>query len=123
MNLRAARPTIRKSAGLYGYERALARLGLAPVAGADEAGRGACAGPLVAAAAVLRDGRRGEVPGLADSKMLTPLARERVYEAVVRKAAAWSVVVVPPEEVDRAGLHVSSIEAMRRALAKLESTP
>lgn len=123
MNLRAARPTIRKSAGLYGYERALARLGLAPVAGADEAGRGACAGPLVAAAAVLRDGRRGEVPGLADSKMLTPLARERVYEAVVRKAAAWSVVVVPPEEVDRAGLHVSNIEAMRRALAKLECTP
>lgn len=123
MNLRAARPTIRQSSGLYGYERALARLGLAPVAGADEAGRGACAGPLVAAAAVLRDGRRGEVPELADSKLLTPLARERVYDAVLRRAAAWSVVVVPAEETDRTGLHVANVEAMRRALAKLERTP
>lgn len=123
MNLRASRPTIRKSAGLYGYERALARLGLAPVAGADEAGRGACAGPLVAAAAVLRGGKRGEVPGLADSKLLTPQSRERVYGEVVRRTAAWSVVVVPPADVDRAGLHVANIEAMRRALAKLECTP
>ncbi|MFW6203706.1 MAG: ribonuclease HII [Actinomycetota bacterium] len=123
MNLRAARPTIRRTSGLYGYERALTRLGLAPVAGTDEAGRGACAGPLVAAAAVLREGRRGEVPGLADSKLLTPQARERVYAAVVRRAAAWSVVVVPAEEIDRAGLHVANVEAMRRALAKLECTP
>ncbi|MGH3356678.1 MAG: ribonuclease HII, partial [Nocardioidaceae bacterium] len=48
--------TVRKDAGLYGYERALRRAGFAPIAGVDEAGRGACAGPLVAAAAVLREG-------------------------------------------------------------------
>ena len=42
--------TVRRDAGLYGYERALRRVGLDPVAGVDEAGRGACAGPLVAAA-------------------------------------------------------------------------
>lgn len=118
-----AKATVRRDAGLYGYERALTRLGLAPVAGADEAGRGACAGPLVVAAAVLRDGRRGEVPDLADSKLLTPPVRERVYEVVVARAAAWSVVVVPAEEVDRRGLHVTNIEAMRRALARLELTP
>jgi ribonuclease HII len=123
MNVRAARPTIRKSSGLYGYERALCRLGLAPVAGADEAGRGACAGPLVAAAVVLVEGRRGEVPGLADSKLLTPAARERVYEAVIGRAAAWSVVVVPATEVDRIGLHVANVQALRRALAKLEVSP
>jgi ribonuclease HII len=123
MNVRAARPTIRKSSGLYGYERALCRLGLAPVAGADEAGRGACAGPLVAAAAVLAEGRRGEVPGLADSKLLTPAVRERVYAAVVGRAAAWSVVVVPATEVDRIGLHVANVQALRRALAKLEVSP
>jgi ribonuclease HII len=117
------RATVRRDAGLYGYERTLARLGLAPVAGADEAGRGACAGPLVVAAAVLRQGRRGEVPGLADSKLLTPPVRERVYEAVVTRAAAWSVVVVPADEVDRRGLHVTNIEAMRRALARLELAP
>ena len=45
--------TVRRDAGLYGYERALRRVGLGPVAGVDEAGRGACAGPLVAAAAIL----------------------------------------------------------------------
>ena len=114
---------IRRDAGLYGYERALTRLGLAPVAGADEAGRGACAGPLVVAAAVLPEGRRGEVPDLADSKLLTPPVRERVYESVMTRVAAWSVVVVPSVEVDRRGLHVANVEAMRRALARLELTP
>jgi ribonuclease HII len=117
------RTTVRRDAGLYGYERALARRGLTPVAGVDEAGRGACAGPLVVAAAVLPEGKRGEVPGLADSKLLTPLARERVYAQVVRRAAAWSVVVIPPQEVDRIGLHVANVQGMRRALAQLSVTP
>jgi len=74
--MRPRRLTVRADGDLYGYERALARSGLAPVAGADEAGRGACAGPLVAAAVILAPGRRGEIPGLADSKLLTPAARE-----------------------------------------------
>ena len=115
--------TVRRDAGLYGYERALARRGLTPVAGVDEAGRGACAGPLVVAAAILPPGRRGEVPELADSKLLTPLARERVYDQVVRRALAWSVVVIPPQEVDRLGLHVCNVAGMRRALARLSVTP
>src|SRR3954469_16654327 len=92
--------TVRRDAGLYGYERALARHGLAPVAGADEAGRGACAGPLVVAAVVLPEGKRGQVPGLADSKLLTEKARERVFAQVTRRAAAISVVIVSPQEVD-----------------------
>ena len=53
--------TVRRDAGLYGYERALRRAGLAPIAGVDEAGRGACAGPLVAAAAILPEGQRGTI--------------------------------------------------------------
>ena len=117
------RSTIRRDAGLYGYERALARQGLWPVAGADEAGRGACAGPLVVAAAVLPEGKRGQVPGLADSKLLTPAARERVYHQVVRRALAWSAVVVPAAEVDRLGLHVCNVMGMRRALAQLSVAP
>jgi ribonuclease HII len=115
--------TIRRDAGLYGYERALRRVGLDPVAGVDEAGRGACAGPLVAAAAVLPDGRRGQVPGLADSKLLSPLARERAYGEVLRRALAWSVVVIEPEECDRMGMHVANVEALRRSLARLEVRP
>ncbi len=118
-----ARQVVRRDAGLWGYERALARAGLAPVAGADEAGRGACAGPLVVAAAVLPDGRRGQVPELADSKLLTAAARERVYAQVVRRALAYSVVVIGPQEIDRAGLHVANVEGMRRALARLEVPP
>jgi ribonuclease HII len=115
--------TVRRDAGLYGYERALARRGLWPVAGADEAGRGACAGPLVVAAAVLPDGKRGQVPGLADSKLLTPIARERVYAQVVRRALAWTAVVIPAAEVDRVGLHVCNVTGMRRALAQLQVPP
>src|SRR6476620_6160651 len=101
--------TVRKDAGLYGYERALRRVGLEPVAGVDEAGRGACAGPLVAAAVVLPAGRRGEIDELADSKLLTPAARERVYEAVVTQAQAYSVVIISSGEIDARGLQVCNV--------------
>ena len=115
--------TVRRDGGLYGYERALRRHGLDPIAGVDEAGRGACAGPLVAAAAILPAGDRGVVPGLADSKLLTERARERCYGEVVRRALAWSVVVVGPQECDRLGMHVANVEALRRALWRLELRP
>ncbi len=115
--------TVRRDAGLYGYERALRRVGFAPIAGVDEAGRGACAGPLVAAAAILPEGSRGIVPGLADSKLLTPLARERCYEHILRRASAWSAVVVESTECDDLGMHVANVEALRRALARLDLRP
>jgi ribonuclease HII len=104
-------------------ERVLQNHGFPHVAGADEAGRGACAGPLVVAAVVLPTGRRGEVPGLADSKLLTEKAREAAYDQVVRRALAWSVVVVPPQEVDRHGLHVMNVRAMRQAVSRLAVPP
>ena len=115
--------TVRRDAGLYGYERALRRVGIEPIAGVDEAGRGACAGPLVAGAAILPAGRAGVIPGLADSKLLTEKARERCYDQIVRRALAWSVVVVEPEECDRLGMHVANIEALRRAVALLDLRP
>ena len=114
---------VRREGGLYTYERALERAGLTPVAGADEAGRGACAGPLVVAAVVLPTGRRGQVPGLADSKLLTPAARDRVYDEVLARAAASAVVVILAGEVDRLGLHVCNVAGMRRALARLDVSP
>jgi ribonuclease HII len=115
--------TVRRDAGLYGYERALRRVGLAPVAGVDEAGRGACAGPLVAAAVILREGPGGVIPGLADSKLLTAKARDRCYALVARRSVAWSVVVVESTECDALGMHVANVEALRRALARLETRP
>jgi ribonuclease HII len=119
----ALRPVVRSENGLWAYERVLQRCGFPLVAGADEAGRGACAGPLVVAAVVLPPGKRGEVPGLADSKLLTEKAREAAYEQVVRRALSWSVVVVPPQEVDRCGLHVMNIRAMRQAIGRLDPCP
>jgi ribonuclease HII len=121
--LRPPRAVVRRDAGLWACEAALRRRGFDHVGGADEAGRGACAGPLVIAACVLPDGRRGIVPGLADSKALTPAVREEVYAEVVRRALGWSVVIVPASEVDARGLHVSNIEGMRRAFAALDPRP
>lgn len=112
-------PTIRRDAGLYGYERALGRRGLAPVAGVDEAGRGACAGPLVAASVILDR----PIEGLADSKLLTPKRREACFELIQQRAVATSVVVIEAAECDELGLHRANIAALRRALARLECEP
>ncbi len=109
-----------RSEALWDMERSLRRRGFPAVAGADEAGRGACAGPLVAAACVLPPGRRGRVPELADSKLLTAAARERVHDEVVDRALAWSVVVVPVADLDARGMHVTNLEALRRAVSALD---
>jgi ribonuclease HII len=121
--LPAPRTIVRREGGLYALERALQRRGFEVVAGADEAGRGACAGPLVVAAAILPANRRGEVPGLADSKLLSPQVREQVYAEVVARASAYAVVIIPPAEVDRRGLHVCNLAGMRRAVAALPVRP
>ncbi len=111
--------TIRRDAGLYGFERALARQGLTPVAGVDEAGRGACAGPLVAAAVVLDR----PIPGIADSKLLTEARREKCFDLIMKRAADVSVVIVSAPDCDQLGMHVANISALRRALARLAVRP
>lgn len=107
----------------WGLQAALDRRGLGPVAGVDEAGRGACAGPLVVAACILRPGDATRLTELTDSKLLTAAARDRVYDRVVRRAVDYSVVVVPPSEVDALGIHVTNIEGMRRAVSRLDVRP
>ena len=115
--------TPRRNAGLAAYENVLARAGLSPVAGVDEAGRGACAGPLVVAAVILDCATIRRIPGLADSKLLTPEERETIYGGVLRWALDWHVVTIPPQEVDALGLHVCNVAGMRRALAGLRHRP
>lgn len=110
---------VRREAGIYAYEASLRRAGFDLIAGADEAGRGACAGPLVAGAVILRPGRTGEIPELADSKLLTPNARERVYDQILARAVAWSVVAVEADECDALGMHQANLAALRRALLRL----
>jgi ribonuclease HII len=108
---------------MYAMEQALRRRGFTHVAGADEAGRGACAGPIVAAAVILPPGRRGEIDGLNDSKLLTALSRDRIYAQVIKRALAWEAVIIGPNEIDDRGLHVCNVAAMRRAFASLAVRP
>jgi ribonuclease HII len=115
--------TPRRDCGLSSYERVLGRAGLSPVAGVDEAGRGACAGPLVVAAVVLKPSRIASLTELDDSKALTVKARNAAYEQVMRAALDWSVVTIPSGDIDRIGLHVCNVAGMRRALAALGSKP
>jgi ribonuclease HII len=115
--------TPRRDCGLTGYERVLARAGLSPVAGIDEAGRGACAGPLAVAAVALDYRRMSRITELADSKALSAAARETAYQQIVDSALAWHVVIIPSTEIDRLGLHVCNVTGMRRALAGLASRP
>jgi len=95
------------------------------VAGADEAGRGSLAGPLVAAA-VLFDlealglGDRRALAGLHDSKQMTPEQREELYPCVLRAAARVSVVVRCVRGIDSRGLHITNLEALATALDRLE---
>ncbi|WP_460352456.1 ribonuclease HII [Actinoallomurus acanthiterrae] len=126
IDVRAHRPrglTPRRDVGMYAYERVLERAGLGPVAGVDEAGRGACAGPLVVAAVILGPERRRRIEGLADSKLLTAARRERLYEEITTTALAWHALVIPCQEIDRIGLHRCNIAGMRRALAALGVLP
>lgn len=108
---------------VWALQSALDRRGLGPVAGVDEAGRGACAGPLVVAACVLRRTDSARLTELTDSKLLTAAARDRVYEQLLRRALDHSVVIVPAAEVDAYGIHVTNIEGMRRAVAGLLRRP
>lgn len=97
-------------------ENALRRRGYARIAGADEAGRGALAGPVVAAAVILDPARR--LPGLRDSKLLTAAQRERLYPVITARSL-WAVAFASAAEVDRLNVHRASLDAVRRAIDAL----
>jgi ribonuclease HII len=101
---------------LYAFDAAWVIERRPPLAGADEAGRGALAGPLVAAAVVLGE---GEIPDLNDSKLLSANVRERLFGEVLRRAEAVSVVSFPAWWIDRFGVGRANREALGRALALL----
>lgn len=102
-------------------EERLTEGGFENVAGADEVGRGALAGPLVAAAVILPPD--ATIEGLRDSKLCTRLQRERIAEQVHELALAISIVRVRPGRIDRDGLQRCNLQALRRALNKLDVTP
>lgn len=102
------------------YEVALSRAGLGPVAGVDEAGRGACAGPIAIAACILPDRPVAELATLTDSKKLTARARERLFPVIKQTALAWSVVIIDAAEIDAHGIQRANVGGMRRAVARLD---
>lgn len=100
-----------------GRERALRQRGYRRIAGADEAGRGAWAGPLVAAAVILPVRFPGA--GTRDSKLLSPAARERAYDIITRRALAWAVRIEPAAAIDRAGIQAVNLRALVAAVTAL----
>jgi len=104
-------------------ESQLIDAGISPLAGVDEAGRGACAGPLVVASVILHDPFAEDLVAVRDSKDVSETERENLFELLIHKAAAISTIIVPPAEVDARGVHAANLDGMRRAVQGLSITP
>jgi len=119
---KTGRRRLARSRRLFAFDRGLqSRF----VAGADEAGRGCLAGPLVAAAVLLdyetlSRGDRRALAGLHDSKQMTEERRLEIFPAVLRAASRASVVIRSAAGIDRRGLHVTNLEALSVALERLQ---
>lgn len=98
-------------------ERDFWRKGLALVAGIDEAGRGALAGPVVAAAVILP--KKLDAKGILDSKLLSPKKREEAYERIVSVAVAYAVAAEPPTQIDASNILRATLTAMKSAFDAL----
>ena len=106
---------------LWTYEREQWNTGLTALCGVDEAGAGPLAGPVYAAAVILP--RELDLPGLNDSKKLTPKRREALYGRIVETAVAWSVASVSAAEIDELDILNARMLAMNRAVAGLSVQP
>ena len=104
-------------------EQLLANAGISPIAGVDEAGRGACAGPLVIASVVLNDPFAAELAVVRDSKEIPESKRDAVFDLIHQVAVSVSVVIVPASEVDSRGVHAANLDGMRRAVQGLTVEP
>jgi len=106
----------------FRYEKKLRASGVSRIAGIDEAGRGALAGPVVAAAVILPDKFRH--PKLNDSKQLAPELREEIYvELTGDGEVTWAVGIIDSVEIDQINILRATHKAMRAAIAALTSPP
>lgn len=108
----AAPRTLERQAWAEGYHL---------VAGVDEAGRGALAGPVVAAAVILPP--TCHIRHVTDSKLLNPKAREALWERITAEAVSWAISVVPAEDIDRLNILRATHRAMHEALSSLVPAP
>ncbi|CAB4330462.1 unannotated protein [freshwater metagenome] len=104
-------------------ERILLDAGISPIAGVDEAGRGACAGPLVVASVVLKDPFAPELARIRDSKEIGEEEREELFDLVTEEALAISVIEISSHVIDERGVHAANLDGMRRAVQGLSMTP
>ena len=104
-------------------EEKLIRAGISTIAGVDEAGRGACAGPLVVAATILKDPKSVALEEVRDSKELTAQKREELFDLVISESITYAIIEISPTEIDSIGLHKSNLEGMRRAIHALKTEP
>ena len=102
---------------LWTYEREQWNHGFSTLCGVDEAGAGPLAGPVYAAAVILP--REIDLPGLNDSKKLTPKKRDALFDAITAAAVAWSVASVTAEEIDELDILNARMLAMQRAIDAL----
>lgn len=103
------------------YEEAALANGYACVCGIDEAGRGPLAGPVYAAAVVLPRGVI--IAGVNDSKKLSPLKREKLYDVIIESAETYAVASADEREIDKYNILEAAMIAMRRACAGLKVKP
>jgi len=102
-------------------ERKLLTQGFRLIAGVDEAGRGAWAGPLVAAAVILP--AKHKIKGINDSKKLKPEQRDKLYVQITRSALSWAVHLVHHDEIDKNGIAKANHLALQQAVKKLKPSP
>jgi ribonuclease HII len=110
-----------KAERMLRYERELWAKGLRTIAGVDEAGRGPLAGPVVAAAVIVEPGFY--IPGVDDSKKLTPATRNALFEDIMRGSVSVGVGIVDHETIDRVNILNATLEAMGIAVASLKKRP
>jgi len=121
MSSEPARRKADREQTLLGHERVLWARGIRSVAGVDEAGRGPLAGPVVAAAVIMPVDTY--IPGVDDSKKLSPLRREELFDVILRQAAAVGVGVVAHYVVDEINILNAALEAMAMAVRDLAVVP
>ena len=102
-------------------ENELFRTGCRYVAGVDEAGRGAWAGPIVAAAVILP--KRCDIRGINDSKKLSPLQRSVLYEQIIDRAVAYETRIVSQRMIDAHGIQAANVIALKQSVLKLQTRP
>ena len=106
---------------LWEIEKEIIASGVSPVCGVDEAGRGPLAGPVCAAAVLLPTGL--EIAGLNDSKKLSAVKRELLYDEITAKAVSYGIAFATVEEIERLNILGATYLAMNRAIAKLDPAP